>query len=147
MVCVGCGSVAHSTMKKLNGLLFLLLVALHHFILLVTFLNQDSASTILLLISATTLLTVSGIFTTYSCTNTIIMIICTATHPCKTAICSNKTKCEEYPSSPRRSICQPSCDIQNGGCPHGDKCSLVNSTDCIVQPCPLTVKCSEYYIH
>ena len=76
---------------------------------------------------------------------TTILTIYTATHPCKTAICPNNTKCEE---STERSICQPSCDIDNGGCLHGEKCSLVNSTECIVQPCPLIVKCSKLcYIH
>ena len=82
----------------------------------------------------------------YSCNASIAILDCkflnTATHPCKTAICPNGTKCEADGSS-GIALCHPSCDISNGGCPQGDECRLVNATECFAQPCLLAVKCSK----
>ena len=78
----------------------------------------------------------------YHAENLLLIFSPIATHPCKTAICPNNTKCVQLTPG-NTALCQGSCDINNGGCPPGEKCSLVNTTDCFVKPCPLTVKCSK----
>ena len=68
-----------------------------------------------------------------------VTILNTEAHPCKTSICPNGTRCED---SSGVALCQPSCSVDNGGCPLGDKCSIENES-CSFQPCLLRVKCSE----
>ena len=44
-----------------------------------------------------------------------------------------------------QSYCEPSCLIDNGGCPSGQICSLRNVT-CVTAPCPPVVDCSKFII-
>ena len=137
LMCAGPGGVVHRLSDRLTIVLYLVHRILY---LACMFLSLDYAGITSLLSNANTKLTVSNLFIiNLYCVNAIFN---TATHPCKTAICPNGTKCE-VDSSSGIAHCQPSCDINNGGCPQGSECSLVNATVCFAQPCLLAVKCSK----
>ena len=64
-----------------------------------------------------------------------------AADPCETAICPNQIVCR-VDALTGRPYCQALCSINNGSCPAGDKCSLVNKS--CINPCPLAVEYSKF---
>ena len=41
-----------------------------------------------------------------------------------------------------QAYCEPSCDLDNGGCADNEVCSLLQE-NCINDPCPPVVQCSS----
>ena len=58
--------------------------------------------------------------------------------------CEKGSQCKVYgPYGPTgQPYCEPSCDLDNGGCPADQICSLHN-VKCAQDPCPPVVKCSK----
>ena len=74
----------------------------------------------------------------------ILVFFFSETHPCASAICPIGSVCRVYiGNSTNTTYCQPSCEIDNGGCKRGERCSLIKQT-CFLQPCPPQVECSKY---
>ena len=55
--------------------------------------------------------------------------------------CRKGTQCKLHEPT-GRPYCEPSCDIDNGGCPDNQTCSL-QSVTCIQAPCPPKVQCRD----
>ena len=64
------------------------------------------------------------------------------TDPCAAVKCPTGSQCEVYEPT-GETFCNSSCDLDNGGCPAGQTCSL-EEVVCVRAPCPPVVKCSEY---
>ncbi|XP_065913510.1 keratin-associated protein 16-1-like [Dysidea avara] len=61
------------------------------------------------------------------------------TDPCASVRCPTGSKCEVYKPT-GEVFCNPSCDLDNGGCPTGQTCSL-QVVQCVRAPCPPVVQC------
>ena len=61
--------------------------------------------------------------------------------PCATVRCGPGTACKVYEPT-KEAFCEPSCDIQNGGCPDNRQCQLISVT-CKRAPCPQQVECVD----
>ena len=64
---------------------------------------------------------------------------CTA-DPCDNYTCRTGTQCKVYKPT-GEAFCDPSCDLDNGGCPANQTCSL-QIVQCVRAPCPPVVQCS-----
>ena len=62
------------------------------------------------------------------------------TDPCTGFECPTGSQCKVYEPTDEP-FCEPSCDLDNGGCSDGEMCSLVNVT-CVRAPCPPAVQCT-----
>ena len=64
--------------------------------------------------------------------------------PCKKFPCPTGSVCEVFVGPPFgvEPFCNPSCDLDNGGCPKDKKCRL-NQVFCIRAPCPPVVECID----
>ena len=62
---------------------------------------------------------------------------------CVNFTCNKGSQCKVYEPT-GRPYCEPSCDIDNGGCGIGQICSLRNVT-CDSPPCPPEVVCGKLY--
>ena len=58
---------------------------------------------------------------------------------CEGAICPTGSQCEVN-QTVRQAYCEPSCDLDNGGCSDDQICSLQQVT-CESFPCPPAVQC------
>ena len=54
--------------------------------------------------------------------------------------CPTGSQCKVYEPT-REAFCEPSCDLNNGGCPANQRCSL-ETVQCVRAPCPPVVKCT-----
>ena len=54
--------------------------------------------------------------------------------------CPKGTSCRVYGPT-GQAYCNPSCDIQNGGCNLTEVCSL-EPVQCITAPCPPVIRCN-----
>ena len=65
--------------------------------------------------------------------------------------CPTGSRCKVYEPT-GEAYCEPSCDIDNGGCADDEVCSLEDKV-CVRSPCPPQVKCTpktsdgEYRLH
>ncbi|KAL5510211.1 hypothetical protein EMCRGX_G005719 [Ephydatia muelleri] len=66
---------------------------------------------------------------------------CPKRDPCAAVDCPVGTECKVFEPT-GEPFCQPSCRINNGGCPRRTKCELV-PVFCIRAPCPPVVKCRQ----
>ena len=62
------------------------------------------------------------------------------TDPCSGFPCPNGSQCQIYEPT-GEPFCEPSCDLDNGGCADDETCSLEEVT-CVRAPCPPVVKCT-----
>ena len=53
--------------------------------------------------------------------------------------CSPGHRCAVFQPT-RETFCDPSCDLDNGGCPEGTVCRL-NQVQCVRAPCPPVIEC------
>ena len=63
--------------------------------------------------------------------------------PCEYHKCPTGSKCKVFEAT-GESYCEPSCDLNNGGCAANQSCSL-KSIKCVQDPgnpCPRVVECS-----
>lgn len=70
----------------------------------------------------------------------LMYLFCTV-DSCTNIKCSNGSQCRVFKPT-GEAYCEPSCDINNGGCPANEKCSL-QPVQCIRAPCPPVVQCSS----
>ena len=63
------------------------------------------------------------------------------TSPCATIKCSVGYRCM-VDNITGTGYCDPSCDLNNGGCPADQQCVL-KQVQCITSPCPPVVECTE----
>ena len=61
-------------------------------------------------------------------------------NPCDTHQCPTGSRCKVYEPT-GEAFCEPSCDLDNGGCPANKRCSL-ETVQCVRAPCPPVVKCT-----
>ena len=66
---------------------------------------------------------------------------CIFADPCAAVKCPVGSLCKVYQPT-GEPFCQPSCRVQNGGCPKNTKCELV-PVECIRAPCPPEVNCRK----
>ena len=59
---------------------------------------------------------------------------------CRNHTCPTGSQCKVYQPT-GEAFCDPSCDLDNGGCPADQMCSL-QTVECVRVPCPPTVNCS-----
>ena len=64
---------------------------------------------------------------------------CTA-DPCDNYTCPTGSQCEVFEPT-GEAFCDSSCDLDNGGCPANQICSL-QIVQCIRAPCPTFVQCT-----
>ena len=65
----------------------------------------------------------------------------TESDPCAAIFCQDGYQCKvDGPSG--NGYCEPSCDLNNGGCAADQQCMLI-PVQCITTPCPPTVRCVE----
>ena len=66
--------------------------------------------------------------------------------PCKDFKCPSGSTCEVFQPT-GEAFCQPSCDLDNGGCASNETC-LLEEVQCVRAPCPPVVKClpSEWLV-
>ena len=57
--------------------------------------------------------------------------------------CSRWSQCK-VDESVHEAYCEPSCDLDNGGCADDEICSLKQVT-CVSAPCPPVVQCEGMY--
>jgi len=60
---------------------------------------------------------------------------------CAAVTCPTGSQCEVYEPT-GETFCNPSCDLDNGGCPAGHTCSL-QDVQCVRPPCPPVVQCTR----
>ena len=60
---------------------------------------------------------------------------------CNITDCPRGSRCKIYEPT-GEPFCEPSCDLDNGGCADNETCSLRNVT-CARAPCPPVVECSS----
>ena len=60
---------------------------------------------------------------------------------CSTVECPIGYTCEIYPST-GEGYCNPSCNLDNGGCDEDEVCTLV-PVQCIRAPCPPVINCES----
>ena len=56
--------------------------------------------------------------------------------------CARGSRCK-VDETVHRAYCEPSCDLDNGGCTDNEVCSLQQQHTCTSGPCPPVVKCSS----
>ena len=61
--------------------------------------------------------------------------------PCATVDCQPGSTCKVYQPT-GEAFCEPSCDINNGGCAADQICQL-NQVQCVRAPCPPVVECLD----
>ena len=61
--------------------------------------------------------------------------------PCESVTCLTGSQCEVYKPS-GETFCNPSCDLDNGGCSSDQICSL-QVVQCPRAPCPPVVQCAH----
>lgn len=61
--------------------------------------------------------------------------------PCSTVLCPSGSICKIVDDFP---YCEPSCDIENGGCGPNEICTLVPGI-CELTQCPPKVNCSSEF--
>ena len=59
--------------------------------------------------------------------------------PCATVLCANGYICK-LDETTRRPFCDPSCEINNGGCQVDEECRLIQ-VECFTDPCPPVIEC------
>lgn len=59
---------------------------------------------------------------------------------CENTYCKKGSECKMHEPT-GKPYCEPSCDLDNGGCADDELCSLRNVT-CIQAPCPPAVDCT-----
>ena len=64
-----------------------------------------------------------------------------ATNPCAAVQCLKGSRCEVFEPT-GEPFCTPSCDLDNGGCPDGQICTI-QDVQCVRAPCPSAIKCCE----
>ena len=62
--------------------------------------------------------------------------------PCDGFECSSNARCRVHPPT-GEAFCEESCSLNNGGCPFGQECSLVQPLCLPGSPCPLLVVCNH----
>ena len=62
------------------------------------------------------------------------------TDSCTGFECPTGSQCKVYEPT-GEAFCEPSCDLNNGGCPANQRCSL-ETVQCVRAPCPPVVKCT-----
>ena len=60
--------------------------------------------------------------------------------PCDNHMCPIGSQCKVYRPT-GEAFCEPSCDLDNGGCPANQECSL-QTVQCVRAPCPPVVQCT-----
>ena len=60
-------------------------------------------------------------------------------NPCAVVRCANGYTCE-VDAATGRAYCNPSCELNNGGCRADEQCTLVD-VECFTTPCPPMVQC------
>ena len=65
----------------------------------------------------------------------------TCIDPCASVTCPTGSQCEVFGPT-GEAFCNPSCDLDNGGCPTGQTCSL-QQVQCVRAQCPPVVQCSS----
>ena len=73
-----------------------------------------------------------------------LIVTCFNPIACANRQCKNGSYCKIHEPT-GQSYCEPSCDINNGGCYAEEICSLRNVT-CAKEPCPPVVECSKLYV-
>ena len=63
--------------------------------------------------------------------------------PCLSKECPTGSSCRVFEVT-GEAFCEPSCELENGGCENLQKCELVNVT-CSRAPCPPVVNCRGNY--
>jgi len=66
---------------------------------------------------------------------------CPPLDPCASVACAPGYLCEVYKPT-GEAVCEPYCDLDNGGCPPDQLCQL-RQPQCIRNPCPPHVECVE----
>ncbi|XP_065884398.1 IgGFc-binding protein-like isoform X2 [Dysidea avara] len=61
---------------------------------------------------------------------------------CREVVCPRGSVCKLHGPS-NETYCDPSCDVDNGGCASNQTCSVTSSVTCVTPPCPSVVECSE----
>ena len=70
----------------------------------------------------------------------IFKLILVTVNACAIRKCPTGSQCKVYQPT-GKAFCEPSCDLDNGGCPANQDCSLVPAI-CPGPPCPPVVKCT-----
>ena len=60
---------------------------------------------------------------------------------CEIKKCQPGSRCKVFEPT-GEAFCEPSCDIDNGGCPAGQSCTLLD-VQCVRAPCPPVVQCMD----
>ena len=74
--------------------------------------------------------------------NVIYLFIQTIACENITINCSRGSQCK-VDETVHQAYCEPSCDLDNGGCADNEVCSLQQQQTCTSGPCPPVVKCSS----
>ena len=61
------------------------------------------------------------------------------TDPCSLLDCPSHAQCKVFTPT-NMAYCDPSCDVDNGGCKKEETCQL-NEVECVTAPCPRVVEC------
>ena len=70
-----------------------------------------------------------------------VIVLCNYyTDSCCNYTCPTGSQCKVYQPT-GEAFCEPSCDLDNGGRPADQTCSL-QTVQCVRAPCPPTVNCS-----
>ena len=69
-----------------------------------------------------------------------LLLLLTDEDPCDNHTCPTGSQCEVFKPT-GKAYCMPSCDLDNGGCPDDEVCSL-QYLRCLNPPCLPQVKCS-----
>ena len=59
--------------------------------------------------------------------------------------CSRGSQCK-VDETVHQAYCEPSCDLNNGGCADNEVCSLQQQHNCTGGPCPPVVQCLGEYV-
>ena len=70
-----------------------------------------------------------------------IVFVLTVIDPCALVDCLPGSTCKVYRPT-GEAFCEPSCDINNGGCAKDQICQL-NQVQCVRAPCPPVVECLD----
>ena len=68
-----------------------------------------------------------------------ILLLLPIADPCEHFGCPTGSTCKVFQPT-GEAFCQPSCDLDNGGCASNETCSL-QQVQCVRAPCPPVVKC------
>ena len=59
--------------------------------------------------------------------------------------CTRGSQCK-VDEAVHQAYCEPSCDLDNGGCADNEVCSLLQPVTCVDPPCPSNVQCAGEFI-